>query len=732
MRVPRCLLESAGVKNELEFWSQYSGLSTTQGTAVDHMVQALGKNGYTGTPGDMLGKFSSDMVSGAGTVGDNIRKMAQFPFKGLMFLKSAKVNNNGAYANLSGGTGTFAVSATRSATSPATYFDANGVMQVTTTSNVGRFTQGYYDETGWHSAPSELIEGQSTNLIIRTDGTSESSGIWTGWTVVESSLASPSTKSQVSIPELTSISGAYSQRIQYVGDAADSNDTLTIDSISSSVSSVAQNDNITISGWIRTQTTCVNKIKIQIKSRDSSDNYISTYASSACSISTDWRRFHYTATITDATVSRVKASIGIINDVDASDNIDFEIYGIQIEKSLYPSSFIPTATAALTRGAESLAPSAAGNFPAPSGGNCLSFDGANASGDDYVSIANSATGNQISGSTSYEVRAKIFVRSDGEGDAGRIIDKAVASGSTHALAITSQSGGNVALLARFGRGTTNAQSQSTVAVSTNVWHTVKVLWDCGDGTDHKPLMYVDDVEVSYQAGATGGAGTIADDSSNALIVGNNAVGGATFDGFIQSLQIYRNGALTASYGFVEGTGTTITDTIAANNGTISGATWSKDTMQGTVLLEYMPIMLPNEQDASYKAPFTMLLSSGNRINFSYDTNANNKANFECVSNNNNTSISSSALTTWTRYSTHTLIGTWSTTADGAGKKIYFYIDGTSVGTPGTQFAVPAGVLPLTFSIQSSAGQAMGLRTLAIWDRVLSASEVATAYSILNT
>src|SRR3990170_2256597 len=95
----------------------------------------------------------------------------KFP-PGLTFLKDYG-NSNILGADYAKGDGTSTYTASRSATNPATYIDANGTIQLVTTSNIPRYNSGYYDETGFHTVDSNgqrvrglVIEGAGTNLFV--------------------------------------------------------------------------------------------------------------------------------------------------------------------------------------------------------------------------------------------------------------------------------------------------------------------------------------------------------------------------------------------------------------------------------------------------------------------------------------------------------------------------------------------------------------------------------------
>lgn len=250
---------------------------------------------------------------------------------------------------------TGSITTERSASSPATYFDRRGVMQKTITSNVPRVSMGFYDTSGWNYSPYLMNESASTNLITRTDGTAFSSGVWTGWSVVGWNLGTvgTETKTNIAIPELTAISGATSQRIQYTGVAGDSNGDVRC-GISTANGAIANGDTVTVSMWVRSQTGSTGvTVKIIQQVRASNNATLSSNFSSdiLSSLSTSWKRFSYTLTISNATASNEIAGI-FVGNIDEGDTFDVEIYGVQVEKKSSATSFIPTTSESLTRNAE--------------------------------------------------------------------------------------------------------------------------------------------------------------------------------------------------------------------------------------------------------------------------------------------------------------------------------------------------------------------------------------------
>lgn len=284
----------------------------------------------------------------------------------LLFYKNF-LSSTGVNADFSAGSGTGTFARSTSATNPCTYIDQNGVINLVTTSNIPRYPRGYYDETGFHLYTKQGIrfERDSTNYLTRTDGTSSAAGIWSGW-ADNSGVGGAITRTVVSIPELTSVSGATSQRIQYVS-ASDTNKGIGQKSPITSAGSIVNGDVLSISVYFRSQTgiTGLSSMTFSIRTRDSSNTLLTTYASSDIlgSISTDWRKFSFQATITDATSDRLDFIISMFG-VDTGDSVDIEMACVQVEKRRSPTSWIPTKTTELTRNVEYLTYLTAGNLNA--------------------------------------------------------------------------------------------------------------------------------------------------------------------------------------------------------------------------------------------------------------------------------------------------------------------------------------------------------------------------------
>jgi len=344
-----CFRSWLGTTSENQSWQDTSDLSV--GTINDNMGQTFNKAGFSGSPADKLKNWLKSMLGKDGSASNLARDLYCALPAGLTFFNRFDSSLTPQFA-LGSATPTF--TASRNATTPATYIDADGVLQLTTTSNEGRFTKGYYDTTGFHSREGVLIEGAATNLLVRTDGTASAGGQWTGWSSAKT-IAGAETVSNNAIPELTSISGAVSQRVFYIGEAGDGGTILRQDSTKTATGSVSQNDVLSISFWGKSQTGLVDaNFTADIQSYNAADAGLTFYQQAPVTLTTEWKRYTVTHTITDATVSKVLVELGCNGNITVGDNIDFEFWGVQLEKAPYATSFIPTTAAALTRNAETL------------------------------------------------------------------------------------------------------------------------------------------------------------------------------------------------------------------------------------------------------------------------------------------------------------------------------------------------------------------------------------------
>ncbi len=168
-------------------------------------------------------------------------------------------------------------------------------------------------------------------------------------------------------------------------------------------------------------------------------------------------------------------------------------------------------------------------------------------------------------------------------------------------------------------------------------------------------------------------------------------------------------------------------TYVANDGNFSGGT------DGSIALVYRPIMLPDEQAASSKKLFRTFIDGPNYWYIRYSDNGNDLAVIDTRSNNvSETAVGPAEPFGSIRNSLHSVIATYSTTADGSGKKLNGYIDGSATGwAQNVDYAAPIGSLPSVFEIQSDANQSMILVAVVLFSTRLSAEQALDAHNTLT-
>ena len=234
--------------------------------------------------------------------------------------------------------------------------NAGGVIDKITTANVWCNQGGYYDTTGFHSQGGLMIEAAGTNLLTRTDGTAYAAGLWTGWTqFTTGTIGGTVTKTNSAITDLTSISGATSQRIQYTGIAGD-NGRVYVEGTRTASGTVVNGNVVTVSLWARSQTGHSGiALNWPIDFQDAAGANLNFENWNPGTLSTQWRRYSQSFTATDASTDRISVAFGSnASQIQVGESFDQEIYGVNFEIAPYATSWVPTTTAALTRGAEVL------------------------------------------------------------------------------------------------------------------------------------------------------------------------------------------------------------------------------------------------------------------------------------------------------------------------------------------------------------------------------------------
>jgi len=160
-------------------------------------------------------------------------------------------------------------------------------------------------------------------------------------------------------------------------------------------------------------------------------------------------------------------------------------------------------------------------------GGALEFDGT----DDVVSVTQASSIN-LTNKKGYTISAWIYPHSDGEADAGEIIDK----GANTFLRVDSEDAGLLDVEASLDLATDDATLNITDAISINTWSHIVLTYE--DDDDDEITIYINGTNKGTSADGDGAPAT---DTNNLLIGGDAAV---NFDGLIDDVRIY-NYARTA-------------------------------------------------------------------------------------------------------------------------------------------------------------------------------------------
>lgn len=249
----------------------------------------------------------------------NLSTLSQLQaFGGLTFYKDYVNKQASANADFSVGSGIATVTAARSNSAPATYFTSAGLIQTTTTANVPRWTQGYYDSTGFHLKPGIIVEsgGNATtgkNNIIQSEVFTDAAWVATTLTVT-SGVTDGVLNSTVSVLSATA---PVSKIIQAVVDVVAGKYTASI--------------------FIKRKTG-TGTISLRANTADSLTDI-------TASVGVNWTRVQVTSS----------SAINPTFELDFANSGD-EVYafGAMLEKTPYSTTYVPTLTAAKTRASETL------------------------------------------------------------------------------------------------------------------------------------------------------------------------------------------------------------------------------------------------------------------------------------------------------------------------------------------------------------------------------------------
>lgn len=253
-----------------------------------------------------------------GTVGGALNDFLNLTFfKDYSLLSPSEASLSDLSADIAAGVGTAIYTAARGASNPATWVNANGIVQTVVNSNVGRITAGFYDANGFTMRPGLIIEGPSTNLVPKASTINDAT--WTASNTTANNADSGSTS-----PDGTATAPALN--------ATAANGTLLL-----TTAVTAQ----TFSVWLKRK---IGTGNIQI-SADGGATWTTV------AVGSGWARFQVTAASASQT-----CGIKIIANGDA-----IYVWGAQFEAKTFATTFIPTTNGALTRNGETLKYAIAGN-----------------------------------------------------------------------------------------------------------------------------------------------------------------------------------------------------------------------------------------------------------------------------------------------------------------------------------------------------------------------------------
>ena len=324
---------------------------------VDYDDSSLSNNPVI-TVNGVISTFSA-AISPVGTVGSDVgepldigHRDTSSPFPGqIKDVKLYKSTGLVAHYDFSDGSGSTLtdVAGTNNGTITGAKWLTNNSTYITkvTADNTPRWTQGFYDDSGYNDGRGLLIEGARSNLLIHGIFDADTQG-GNGWGWIDD-VTNALTTTMVA-ETFTNISGSQALHVQQTfGDGS-----YTIgQSPRTAVGSVVQDDPVTVSLWIKGAVVGVTSLKLSIRENDAAalvGTAINGDDIKGDISSTEWRRFTLTHTSVDADCSRIQ--FWLTTEHPGSGSIDLQIAGAQVENAPYATSFIPTTSAALTRNAE--------------------------------------------------------------------------------------------------------------------------------------------------------------------------------------------------------------------------------------------------------------------------------------------------------------------------------------------------------------------------------------------
>lgn len=143
----------------------------------------------------------------------------------------------------------------------------------------------------------------------------------------------------------------------------------------------------------------------------------------------------------------------------------------------------------------------------------------------------------------FTISSWLFTRSLGEGNEGKILDKANTSNATR-FELSGLSGGYVGLYGKVRCATTSAESLKAACLELNEWHHVAFTYS--DSGDRKVHIHIDGAEVTGYNYQIAGVGARTSDAADDAIIGNRVGYDRTFDGLMSAFLIHQRALPAAS------------------------------------------------------------------------------------------------------------------------------------------------------------------------------------------